>query len=463
MTPPRIALAAAALTGLGLLAPAMAQTACTAGTFDAAFGPASTGGFVPVGARLAFVPNSGGGNTEGLDYTGTGQIVTGAIGGADGLGSGIFNVARLTAGGSLDLPYGGAGVVAPFGTPSDVPLSSLSQQTRLDASGNTIAVRAWGDRITVNRFSPAGQPDFAYGANGAASVTLTVVFPLLGLNVLADGSVLVATTALNTVNQQQAVVVKFTPAGLPDNTFGTAGIQWLSPVVVGGGASNLSRATDVLPLAGGQVLVAGRARGAPGPFSGFIARLNSNGTLDTSFGTAGYATYDWGGGRSTLVRKLAVQSDGRIIAIGTALDLSGAGLNSGVVMRVLANGALDVSYGTGGLTQITGPFGTNLFNVALQINGKAVVSGAQFTAADFSTQAGLVARLTATGALDSAFAGSGVATYSAPGASSTGGGALAIRSNRVAVTSNVTYGTGNTSQFGTVVLRYDIGTGTGCR
>ncbi|HET7772704.1 MAG TPA: hypothetical protein VFK82_02655 [Burkholderiaceae bacterium] len=463
MKPNRIAPAALALASLTLATPASAQTACTAGTFDAAFGPASTGGFVPVGARLAFVPNSGGGNTEGLDHTGTGQIVTGAIGGADGLGAGIFNVARLTASGSIDPVYGGAGVVAPFGTPSDVPLSSSTQQTRLDASGNTIAVRVWGDRITVNRFSATGQPDFAYGANGAASVALTVIFPLVGLNVLANGSVLLATTAQNALNQQQAVVVKFTPSGLPDTTFGTAGIQWLSPLVAGGGTSILSRATDVLPLAGGQMLVAGRARGGPGPFSGFIARLNANGTLDTGFGSGGYAAYDWGGGRSTLVRKLALQSDGRIIAVGTALDISGAGLNSGVVMRVLANGALDVSYGAGGLTQITGPFGTNLFNVALQSNNKAIVSGAQYTAADFSTQAGLVARLTPGGSLDSVFGGSGVATYSVPGTSSTGGGALAIRGNRVAITSNVTYGSGNTSQFGTVVLRYDIGTGTGCR
>jgi uncharacterized delta-60 repeat protein len=72
-----------------------------------------------------------------------------------------------------------------------------------------------------------------------------------------------------------------------------------------------------------------------------VARYNSDGTLDTGFGSGGKVMVDFGS--SAVVQQLALQSDGKLVLAGQAGSPSGFG-----IARLNTNGSLDSSFGTGG-------------------------------------------------------------------------------------------------------------------
>jgi uncharacterized delta-60 repeat protein len=127
-----------------------------------------------------------------------------------------------------------------------------------------------------------------------------------------------------------------------------------------------------------------------------------SGSLDSSFGKAGIATTEIGGG---LVSALAVQPDGKIVVAGTFGD------NVFGVARYTSSGALDTSFGFGGIaTTAIGNVPAFAFSLALQPDGKIVVAGS----AQLSSTGGDIAlvRYTPVGALDEAFGTGGIVTTS---------------------------------------------------
>ena len=99
-------------------------------------------------------------------------------------------------------------------------------------------------------------------------------------------------------------------------------------------------------------------------------------------------------------RGMVLQPDGKIVVAGhTGISL--------LVMRYLPNGALDTTFSGDGIATFINPqFAVRGTSVALQADGKIVVAGwADTSPADF-----LLARLTATGALDLTFGGDGFVT-----------------------------------------------------
>lgn len=108
-------------------------------------------------------------------------------------------------------------------------------------------------------------------------------------------------------------------------------------------------------------------------FSDFaVARYKSDGSLDSTFGTGGIATYDFDGFPDR-ARGVAIQTDGKIVVVGEA-NVSAA-QQFGVV-RYNSNGTLDTGFGAGGV--VTTDFATQndyAYAVAIQSNGKIVVAG----------------------------------------------------------------------------------------
>ena len=107
-----------------------------------------------------------------------------------------------------------------------------------------------------------------------------------------------------------------------------------------------------------------------------LARYNSNGSLDTSFGTGGRVSSNVNG-RAFAV---AIQGDGKIVAAGEVSLPSTSGLDFSdfVVARFNTNGSLDASFGIGGTGQVVTDFGNvtnSASNLVLQPNGSIVASG----------------------------------------------------------------------------------------
>ena len=94
-------------------------------------------------------------------------------------------------------------------------------------------------------------------------------------------------------------------------------------------------------------IIAVRSANDPVSFYDFAAvRYLSNGTSDTTFGVAGKVHSDFGAQNFDRARSAALQPDGRIVAVGFAISQNG-GVQNFAVARYDSNGVLDTSFGTG--------------------------------------------------------------------------------------------------------------------
>ncbi len=197
--------------------------------------------------------------------------------------------------------------------------------------------------------------------------------------------------------------------GALDTTFGMGGKATVSFLP----GSNSSRAQGVVVQPDGKLVLAGFAQRSTTDSDFAVARLNSNGSLDTGFNATGKntVTFNLGGGTNAGARAAALQADGKIVVAGFAQRTTND--TDFAVARLLANGFLDTGFGSGGKTNFG--FGLGSVNddeatgLAIQPDGKIVVAGfAQRTANDFDFA---VARLNADGSLDSTFNGTGKVNF----------------------------------------------------
>ena len=222
----------------------------------------------------------------------------------------------------------------------------------------------------------------------------------------------------------------------PDSSYGLNGIAGATPpageAMVGGFSALQS--DGKLILAGSED---GNSVSTRGIWAGVVERLNTNGSLDPSFGVGGVSTLSLPDPEApsqynyTQITALTVDPQGRILVVGYATghwwrnEPEHAFALRGFVARLLPNGELDSSFGNGGvtplvredpLTTVPGTTDTFLRAIAVAATGKIVVGGTEssicFTAGleELFNDYVLVARLNANGSLDQGFGSQGVAT-----------------------------------------------------
>jgi uncharacterized delta-60 repeat protein len=186
----------------------------------------------------------------------------------------------------------------------------------------------------------------------------------------------------------RAAVARLNPNGSLDTTFSGDGKKTFNWA-----PGDFSRTQAVLVLPNGKLVVAGFS----GPEGGDIqaARLKANGALDTAFGTGGKARVDFGDTEFGFAA--ARQADGRIVVAGRSLG-SGA-----VVARLRANGTLDPDFDGDGRLMLPG--GGEARAVLVQPDSKIVVTGNPGL-----SEVTTVTRLNPNGSPDTTFDGDGTAT-----------------------------------------------------
>jgi len=230
--------------------------------------------------------------------------------------------------------------------------------------------------------------DFGYGVDAAYA-----------LAVLDDGKILVGGVASSSIDGDFALA-RYNSDGTLDTSFGSGG----KTTTDFGTGDDGSYALAVLD--GGKILLGGYAsNGTDDDFA--LARYNSDGTLDTSFGTGGKTTTDFGTGDDRS-NALAVLDGGKILLGGYA--------NSGIdndfaLARYNSDGTLDTSFGTGGKT--TTDFGTGddgSYALALSDGGKILVGGYAQTSEEPIDLDFALARYDSDGILDTTFGSGGKTT-----------------------------------------------------
>jgi uncharacterized delta-60 repeat protein len=147
----------------------------------------------------------------------------------------------------------------------------------------------------------------------------------------------------------------------------------------------------------GKIIAAGSGPGAGSGQDVALVRYNADGSLDTSFGTGGIV-FTLISGVDDRAEKLALQPDGKIVIVGTAGSTE-------FVARYLPDGTLDSSFGTGGMTTILVAVGSS---IALQPDGKIVAGGS-------GGSGYLLTRLNSDGSPDTSWDGDGILTVPASG------------------------------------------------
>ena len=151
-----------------------------------------------------------------------------------------------------------------------------------------------------------------------------------------------------------------------------------------------------------------------------LSRFRPSGELDPNFGVSGRVEIDFDITSQDAGGPVKVQHDGRVLMAGyTAAAYPSVTTTSAsdiVVARVMSTGALDTTFGAGGLSRLDIPGAAELpTNLAIQPDGKVIVIGVADHTTVYTTPARwLIARLTEAGTLDPTFGDSGIVTLDPP-------------------------------------------------
>ncbi|MDO8946777.1 MAG: delta-60 repeat domain-containing protein [Desulfocapsaceae bacterium] len=189
------------------------------------------------------------------------------------------------------------------------------------------------------RYNPEGGLDNSFNLNGQV---VTVVGngddEALGIALQDDGKIVTCGYTFNG-HDRDIALLRFTANGDLDPDFGVNGMVTLS---VGSG-NDIAAAVAIQES--GAILVSGSVEEGSRNV-GALVRFLPNGSLDHSFGKAGIVLAEVGD--NTEIAAMAIQNDGCIVMAGSYEEKE---LKKVLLLRFLADGFLDVGFGTGGIAE----------------------------------------------------------------------------------------------------------------
>jgi uncharacterized delta-60 repeat protein len=270
---------------------------------------------------------------------------------------GYFALARYNSQGSLDAGFGSNGKTAAAFTNGG--WLDQARAVALQGDEKIVVVGESNWKIAMMRYNKDGSLDTGFGAGGF--VTNSSGESATSVGIQQDGKIVAAG-----ISGYKSVLVRFLSDGNLDTSFGPGG----SVVIDFGGYEVGARALAIQP--DGKLVVLGYARQTVDAQHDFaLARFNSDGSLDTSFGSGGKILTDLIG--DDFGNTLALQKDGKILAGG---NNAGSWTDNFGLVRYNPDGSLDSQFGKNGIAvvEISGKkAGGNA--LALQEDGKILLAG----------------------------------------------------------------------------------------
>ncbi len=207
------------------------------------------------------------------------------------------------------------------------------------------------DFVMARFLSADGAKDTTFGADGFATTDIAVGndTAYAVIQQPSDGKLVAAGVGAVSSNNDIAIV-RYNTDGSLDNSFSGDGKQTAAVNLAGDFALALALQSD------GMLLVAGKTTFNSADDIA-LARFDGAGVLDSSFGVNGKATIA-GGATDSSAYAITTQTDGKIVAAGSAYMTSTGLLNDFALARYNANGSLDTSFDADGLT--TTAFGSTI-------------------------------------------------------------------------------------------------------
>jgi uncharacterized delta-60 repeat protein len=309
------------------------------------------------------------------------------------LGAIVFGVGIATAIAApwnLDPGFGTGGKViwSPNGNTESAHGSGLALQPdgKIVMVGGSSEV-AGGSRFIVVRFTATGSVDTTFGNNGVVVLTFGGSFESgAAIAVQPDGKIVAGGRADFPGTGIDMVVARLLPNGSLDPTFDTDGKAIVNFVDFQGfSQSDYMNALEI--ASDGKIVVAGGAPGQNTLYKTSVGRLNSDGSLDTSFSGDGRILEGLGTG---LFEDLVTNADGSIALISTA---SGQFSSSVAVVKYSNTGAFEWEY----RRSIQPQCYLRLNGITVQPDGKYIAVGSD------QTCKAVAIRVNTNGSLDTSF------------------------------------------------------------
>jgi uncharacterized delta-60 repeat protein len=289
--------------------------------------------------------------------------------------AGNFEVVRYNSNGSLDTTFGNGGIVETnFPSGSYAFAVALQSDGKIIAGGTYFANFNPGDQsdtdFALARYNPDGSPDTSFGTGGQVTTNFSGheddAYSVL---IQSDGKIVAVGSANSTANYYDFAAARYLSNGTLDNTFGTGGI-----VTTDFGVHDLDIAYSAALQTDGKIVAAGTTISNGGVSEDFaLARYNSNGTLDTTFRRNGLVKIDFGSALQSAYQVL-IQSNGKIVTIGYPNTEDSTG--DFLLARCNSNGGLDQTFGTGGKVRTSfGNLNDGANGGVLQPDGKIIAVG----------------------------------------------------------------------------------------
>ena len=311
----------------------------------------------------------------------------------------------MAAPGQLDTSFGIDGKVTTNFTGGHDPASSIAIQD----DGKVVAVgtanyRGTDAKFALARYESTGILDPTFGGNGKVLTNFTGAWDgAFSVAIQSDGRIVVVGEAGGSGPVETAgarfALARYDTEGALDATFGGDGKV----------TTNLSSGADfgfgvAIQAEDGKIVVTGRAGGSGGRIA--LVRYNANGSLDATFGDNGKVTTNLTR-RDDRADDLAIQADGRIVVAGTANYFSNGARFA--LVRYDPDGSRDKTFSADGIvtTDVTPTF-DGAFGVAIQPTDGKILAAGQAGGGD-AGRIGLV-RYETNGALDDTFGGDGKVT-----------------------------------------------------
>ena len=367
--------ALACMTGLLVLSPiprqasALDVTPQSPGDLDSSFG---------IGGKVTSSFTGFGDNANAIAIQADGKIVAaGSTRTNNSDGNTDFALARYNVDGTLDTTFGLAGKVSTeFSTSVDVEEArgiALQSDGKIVVAGHRATGQ--GDSFALARYNPDGTLDASFGAGGLLSTTFLGFDQAFAIGIQQDGKIVAAGSASDGTSAGTVVALaRYHTDGTLDPSFGTGGrvTVRLEEAI----APGFQEAHSLAFQQDGKIVIAAVHEAGGVATNGFlVARFNTDGSLDHTFGALGFVGVKFLAGTEVAdARAVTIQPDGRILVAGTTGD--GGPTSDFAVARFNVDGNLDPTFGSAGKV-ITSFFqgADRALSIALQSTGKIVVAG----------------------------------------------------------------------------------------
>ncbi len=305
-----------------------------------------------------------------------------------------FAIVRLNVDGSLDNSFGNQGKV----TTAVSALIDYALAVKIQADGRIVvagyAHNGTNTDFAVGRYLTDGTLDTTFGSGGIKLVDINGKDDFGWDCVIQSDSKIVVGGYSKRFGKDNFALIRLNTDGNLDTGFGSGG----KVTTTVGSSSSFAHAIGIQKIApnAGKIILAGYATFSSQDFA--LTRYNSSGSLDTTFGSSGVASINFEGNIDKAF-SLAIQGDDKVVIAGT--NYTGT-YNDFAMARLNVNGTMDSGFGSAGkVTTAVGPYYDEIHAIAIQTDGKIVAAGHVYNASvvpDFG-----VLRYTPNGTLDSSF------------------------------------------------------------